>query len=93
MDEDEASDFVQGAYTFADKLYENSEAPMYISNTAGGRPWVSMCLTLCANVVHAFAEAAEIELLGPETRSPTADPPGLPQRLRPSRAQRKPPGA
>lgn len=90
MDEDQ-QEFVRAAYTFSAKLNEHADAPKYVSVSAisqrskdereAARAELSQWLVLFANVVHAFAEAAEVEL----GRDPDPAPPG--------RAQRKPPEA
>jgi len=79
MDKDD-SEFVRGAYTFSAKLNEHAENPKYSPVVFGKqlradpeqRAELSRWLVLCANMVHAFAEAAEIEL----GRDPDPAPPG-----------------
>ncbi len=83
--DDGGSEFVRGAYTFSAKLNEHAENPKYLPVPIGKaqlranseqRADLSRWLVLFANVVHALAEAAEVEL----GRDPDPAPPGRAQR-------------
>ena len=83
MDKDDR-EFVRGAYTFSAKLAELAENPKYLARPSAlvstGKPSVAVCessraelsqvLALFANVVYAFAEAAEVELGDPDPAPP-----------------------
>ncbi len=70
MDEGQ-QEFVRSAYTFSAKLNEHAEKPKYLPlGSRANLGVLSQWLVLCANVVHAFAEAAEIEF----GRAPDPDP-------------------
>ena len=82
MDEG-GKEFVRGAYTFSAKLNALAENPKYLPVPIGKaqlrasseqRADLSRWLVLCANVVYAFAEAAEVVEL--RVRTPDPAPPG-----------------
>lgn len=90
MDEDSREfvrDALQGVYTFSATLNEHAENPKYLPVPIGKaqlranseqRADLSRWLVLCANVVHAFAEAVEVEFV--RTGNPGPSPPGRAQR-------------